>query len=57
VLAALGARVVGAEVPVGRAEARLEEDGRLLDEDLEARVRGLLGELVAAVEERAAVAA
>ncbi len=57
VLAAMGARVVGSEVPVGRAQARLEEHGRLLDEDLEARVRELVGELRAAVEARTAVAA
>jgi chromate reductase len=57
VLAAMGARVVGEEVPVGRASARLADDGRLLDGELEERVRDLLGELVAAVEERAALAA
>jgi chromate reductase len=57
VAAAMGARVVGEEVPVGRAAARLEEAGRLLDPELEARVRELLSELVAAVEARAAVAA
>ena len=47
----------GDEVPVGRASARLADDGRLLDGELEERVRDLLSELVAAVEERAAVAA
>jgi chromate reductase, NAD(P)H dehydrogenase (quinone) len=57
VLAAMGARVVGEEVPVGRASARLADDGRLLDGELEERVRDLLDELVAAVEERAALAA
>jgi chromate reductase, NAD(P)H dehydrogenase (quinone) len=57
VLAAMGARVVGDEVPVGRASARLADDGRLLDGELEERVRDLLSELVAAVEERAALAA
>jgi chromate reductase, NAD(P)H dehydrogenase (quinone) len=57
VLAAMGARVVGSEVPVGRAQARLDESGRLLDPDLEERVRELLDELVAAVEERATLAA
>lgn len=57
VLAAMGARVVGDEVPVGRASARLADDGRLLDDELEERVRDLLSDLVAAVEERAALAA
>jgi chromate reductase len=57
VLAAIGARVVGSEVPVGRAQARLEEHGRLLDEDLERDVRALLDELRAAVDERLGVAA
>ena len=57
VLAAMGARVVGEEVPVGRASARLADDGRLLDDELEERVRDLLDELVAAVEERTALAA
>ena len=57
VLAAMGARVVGDEVPVGRASARLADDGRLLDGELEERVRDLLSDLVAAVEERAALAA
>jgi chromate reductase, NAD(P)H dehydrogenase (quinone) len=57
VLAAVGARVIGAEVPVGRAQARLDEHGRLLDEELEDRVRELLDELSAAVDERSRVAA
>jgi chromate reductase len=57
VLAAIGARVVGEEVPVARASARLAEHGRLLDSELEERVRDLLDELVAAVEERSALAA
>jgi chromate reductase len=57
VLAAMGARVVGSEVPVGRAQARLDEHGRLLDPDTEERVRELLDALQAAVAERAQVAA
>jgi len=57
VLAAMGARVVGDEVPVGRASARLADDGRLLDGELEERVSDLLTELLTAVEERAALAA
>ena len=57
VLAALGARVVGEEVPVGRAQARLDEQGRLLDDELAGRVEALLGELVAAAAERERVAA
>ncbi|HSC93073.1 MAG TPA: NADPH-dependent FMN reductase [Gaiellaceae bacterium] len=57
VLAALGARVVGEEVPVGRAQARLDEQGRLLDDELAGRVEALLDELVAAAAERERVAA
>ena len=57
VLAAMGARVVGSEVPVGRAQARLDESGRLLDPDLEERVRELLDEIEATVAERRQVAA
>ena len=37
--------------------ARFADDGRLLDGELEERVRDLLSDLVAAVEERAAIAA
>jgi chromate reductase len=57
VLAAMGARVVGSEVPVGRAQARLDEHGRLLDAETEERVRELLDALQAAVAEREQVAA
>ena len=56
VLAAIGARVVDAELAVGHA-ARKREDGRLLDDELEEQLRNLLSDLVAAVEERAALAA
>ena len=57
VLAALGARVVGEELPVPRAQARLEKQGRLLDDELAARVEDLLDALVATVRERERVAA
>jgi chromate reductase len=56
VLSAIGARVVDAELAVGQAE-RKREDGRLLDDELEAELREGLDTLVAAVRERALVAA
>jgi chromate reductase, NAD(P)H dehydrogenase (quinone) len=56
VLAAIGARVVEAELAVGQA-ARKREDGRLLDDELEAQLREGLGALTTAVQERALIAA
>ena len=50
VLAAIGARVVEAELPVGHASDRLDETGRLIDDDIRAElaevVYGLVAELV-----------
>jgi chromate reductase len=42
VLAAIGARVLDAELPVGRAQTVFDEEGRLVDDDVRAR----LGEVV-----------
>jgi chromate reductase len=56
VLAAIGARVVDAELAVGQA-ARRREDGRLLDDELETQLREGLETLVAAARERALIAA
>jgi len=42
VLAACGARVLEAELAVGRAQTRFDEDGRLTDDD----IRGMLAEVV-----------
>jgi chromate reductase len=57
VLGTAGARVVGGELPVPHAHRRLEEDGRLLDEGLRERLRGLLDELLAEVSPALAAAA
>ncbi|MGE5689728.1 MAG: NADPH-dependent FMN reductase [Pseudomonadota bacterium] len=57
VLAAIGARVVGDELPVGRAQMRLDEHGTLLDAELEERVRELVDELEGAVAARTQLAA
>jgi chromate reductase, NAD(P)H dehydrogenase (quinone) len=56
VLSAIGARVVEAELAVGQA-ARKREDGRLLDDELEAQLREGLDALLAAARERALFAA
>jgi chromate reductase, NAD(P)H dehydrogenase (quinone) len=52
VLAAMGARVVEAEVAVGHAPTRFDEAGRLVDEDIREQLAGLLDVLLAAVAER-----
>jgi chromate reductase len=57
VLAATGARVVEAEVPVGHAHTRFHDDGRLNDADVEESIRGVVGALIAAVREREAALA
>jgi chromate reductase len=61
VLAAMGARVVEGEVPVGHADTRFDENGRLNDENLEEQVRevvrNLLGEVVPAEDTADRVAA
>jgi chromate reductase, NAD(P)H dehydrogenase (quinone) len=48
ILAASGARVVDAEVAVGRAQTRFDEEGRLIDDELR---DGLQTALVALVDE------
>ena len=57
VLAAIGARVVDAELAVGRAPARLEDDGLLLDDDLAEQLTLGLETLADAARERALLAA
>jgi chromate reductase len=52
VLAAMGARVVEAEVAVGHAPARFDEEGRLVDEDIREQLTELLNVLLDAVAER-----
>jgi chromate reductase len=52
VLAAMGARVVEAEVPVGHAPTRFDEEGRLVDEDIREQLAELLAVLLDAVAER-----
>jgi chromate reductase, NAD(P)H dehydrogenase (quinone) len=52
VLAAMGARVVEAEVAVGHAPTRFDEQGRLVDEDILEQLAELLKLLLAAVAER-----
>ena len=46
VLAAIGARVVDAELAVGRAHARFDEAGRLADDDLRAQLAEVVYDLV-----------
>lgn len=46
VLAAIGANVVDAELPVGQAHAAFLDDGGLVDPDLRSRLADILGELV-----------
>ena len=46
VLAATGARVLDAEVPVGHCATRFDEDGALTDENVRARLAEVVGELV-----------
>jgi chromate reductase, NAD(P)H dehydrogenase (quinone) len=55
VLAAIGARVVDRELPVGGADEAFAPDGRLADADLELELAGILAELVG--DEAAVVAA
>jgi chromate reductase, NAD(P)H dehydrogenase (quinone) len=52
VLSAIGARVVDAEVAVGHAPTRFDEDGRLVDENLLGDLEETIGTLVAEVHER-----
>jgi chromate reductase, NAD(P)H dehydrogenase (quinone) len=57
VLAAMGARVIDAEVAVGHAPTRFDEQGRLLDADLLAQLRDLVALLVREAEQRSELAA
>jgi chromate reductase len=52
VLAAMGARVVEAEVAVGHAPTRFDEEGRLVDDDIREQLAELIQVLLAAVTER-----
>jgi len=56
VLAAIGARVVEAEVAVGHAPTRFDEEGTLVDEDLREQLGEVVEALVSAVAEREALA-
>ena len=57
VLSAIGARVLEEDLPVGLAATRFEEDGLLADDELRERLRALVDDLVAAVDDRLATAA
>jgi chromate reductase, NAD(P)H dehydrogenase (quinone) len=52
VLAAMGARVVEAEVAVGHAPTRFDDEGRLVDEDIREQLGELIAVLLTAVAER-----
>ena len=57
ILARIGARVLDAELPVGLADTRFDDAGRLADEDVRVALEGVLGELVASVQARELLAA
>lgn len=57
VLAAIGARVVDADLPVPQAQARFDERGRLADDELARRLAGVVGALVAEARPREGVEA
>jgi chromate reductase len=57
VLAATGARVVDAELPIGQAHTRFHDDGRLNDPDLHDTYASVIRDLVAEAEPAARVAA
>jgi len=57
VLAAMGARVVEAEVPVGHAPSRFDEDGELLDDEIRDQLVALVEALMAGIAERSESAA
>jgi chromate reductase, NAD(P)H dehydrogenase (quinone) len=48
VLGTMGARVVEAEVAVGRADEKIDADGRVVDEEVRAQIRDALDVLAAA---------
>jgi chromate reductase len=52
VLAAIGARVVEAELAVGHASTRFDEDGTLVDEDLCEQLGEVVDALVSALADR-----
>jgi chromate reductase, NAD(P)H dehydrogenase (quinone) len=56
VLAAIGARVLEVELPVGHAHTRFDEDGRLTDDSIREQLEEVVDSLVAELEP-AAVAA
>jgi chromate reductase, NAD(P)H dehydrogenase (quinone) len=51
-LATAGARVADAEVAVGRAQTRFDDDGRLIDDEVRTELREALGALLAEVSPR-----
>lgn len=57
VLSAIGARVLEEDLPVGLAATRFDEDGLLADDELRGRLRALVDDLVASVDDRLATAA
>jgi chromate reductase len=57
VLGAIGARVVDAEVAVGHAHTRFDQDGQLLDEDVREQLAAVVDALVTVVAARELVAA
>ena len=57
VLAAIGARVLDAELPVGQAQVRFDERGRLVDDDVRGRLHGIVARLADEVDARVAAAA
>ena len=57
VLSAIGARVLEEDLPVGLAATRFDEDGLLADDELRERLRALVDDLVASVDDRLATAA
>src|SRR6059058_51876 len=56
VLGAMGARVTEAEAAVAHAPEKLDDEGRLVDEDVREELRASLDTLVTAVLDRAAAA-
>ena len=57
VLNASGARVVGSELPVAKADSAFEENGRLADPELRKALTEILAELVSEAEQTEAAAA
>ena len=52
VLGAAGARVIDRELPVASADEAFDDDGRLIERDLEVELGGILAELQAEAEPR-----